>query len=96
MCFAIALGGDNRISATRCQILSQMVRIKSLIAKKGVKGQSFNQGGHANNFTARSGVQGEANEIAQGIRQRQHFRGQAALRASDGLIFKPPFAPLAF
>ena len=51
-----------------------MIGVKSFIGKESVKAQSFNQGWRTNNLAALTGMQGETNEIAQRIRQRQHFR----------------------
>jgi len=73
-----------------------MISIESLVAKESIKLQPFNQSWRTDNFAALAGVQGKPNEIAERICQRQNFRRQAALRASDGLILSPPLAPLAF
>lgn len=55
-----------------------MIGVERLVAEKGVKVQPFDQCWRTNNFTALAGMQGEAHKIAERIRERQHFRRQAA------------------
>jgi hypothetical protein len=38
----------------------------------------------------------KAHQVAERIHQGDDLGGQAATRASDGLILSPPFTPLAF
>ena len=96
VCDTICFRWDDGLRALVTQYLPQMVCIKSLVAPKRSKLQSFNQIGHANNLASLSGKQGETDQIAQGIDQSEYFGGQAAFGPPDGVILSPPFAPLAF
>jgi hypothetical protein len=40
--------------------------------------------------------QDEVDQVAERIDQRDDLRGQPAARAPDGLVLRPPFAPVAF
>jgi len=92
----VSLCRNDDFCAAQGQVAAQVIGVEGFIAEESVEAQSFDQRRRADDLTALAGMQREANEIAQRVRQRQYFRRQAAFRAADGLILSPPFAPLVF
>jgi hypothetical protein len=60
------------------QGLTQMISIKSLVSQQCTECQAFNQIRHADDLSALTGKKIETHEIAQGIREGEHFGRQSA------------------
>src|SRR5215212_3902828 len=69
------------------------VAVESGVADQRVEGEPVNERRHADRVEALPWQEHKAHEIAERIRERQDFGGQAAFGAADGLARSPPFAP---
>ncbi len=69
---------------------------KALSAIKPPNSRPLIRGRDADSVKAMAGEQDEPHQVPKRVGQREDFRGPAALRLANGLIFGPPFAPCAW
>lgn len=60
------------------EVFTQMIGIEGLVGPHGIKLQAVNQIRHPDNLTALAWERLEANEVAQGVGERQNLCGQSA------------------
>src|ERR1700712_2523921 len=93
---AVGFRWNHRDGATLVEVRAQPIGVERFIAQQGIEADTGNERSNPDDVVALSRQQDEADEVAQGIDQRDDFARQVATRASDGMLFSPPFAPLAF
>ena len=76
---AVTLCGDDRGSVALFEVVPQVIGIECLVCHQGLERQAFNQIVNTDNLTALAWKQFEADQIAQGVGERENFRGQSAL-----------------
>src|SRR5215204_2974621 len=69
------------------------VAVESGVADQRREGEPVHERRHADRVEALPWQEHKAHEIAERIRERQDFGGQAAFGAADGLALSPPLAP---
>ena len=85
--------GDDNLGASFVKFVDDPVRIERLVGNKALELDILDQRRNTDGIVAVSRQQDEADQIAEGIGQRQDFRSQAAFGVADGLALSPPFAP---
>ena len=86
-------GNDCRC-ATGIQLGEQPAVVKCFVRQESAKRHSLDQGRHSLAVVGLSREQEEANEITQGVHQCHDLCGQPAAGSANGLMLRPPFAPL--
>src|SRR5215218_9352183 len=94
--FAAGFGRDHGDGAAGVEVRPDPVHVERLIAEQGVEIQTLDQRRHADGVVPLAGQRHEAHQVAECVNQGDDLGGQAAARASNGLVPGPPFAPLAF
>ena len=72
----------------------EVIGVISSIGDDDIGGHTVDERSGLRGVTGLAGGQGEANRTSQAANGEVDLGGQAAARASDGLIVSPPFAPL--
>ena len=93
---AVALRRYDGSSAPFMQLHPQLVAVEGLVAEEGAERQALDQRRHTLAVVPLARQQDEVDQVAERIDQRDDLRGQPAARAPDGLVLRPPFAPVAF
>ena len=93
---AVALRWYDRRRTTFAQLRPQLVVVKGLVAEEGAERQALDQRCHTLAVVPLARQQDEVDQVAERIDQRDDLGGQPAARAPDGLVLRPPFAPVAF
>src|ERR687885_217486 len=93
---AVGLGRDHRDGTAIVEVRPEPVGVEGLVAEQSAKGDALDQRRHADAVVPLAGQQDEAHQVAERIDQGDDLGGQPTPRPADGLILRPPFAPLAF
>src|SRR6185312_14222766 len=75
------------------QVRDDIVAVEGRVADQRVEGEPVDERRHAHRVEPLPRQEHEAHEIAERVRERRDFGGQAAFRAANGLARGPPFAP---
>ena len=85
--------GDDHLGAAFIQLSDDPVRVEGRVGDQSLERDVLDERGDPNRVMALARQQHEADQVAQGLGERQDLGGQAALGLADGLAFSPPFAP---
>ena len=91
----IALGGDDRKSATSLHRGDNSVCVVGLVRNDILNRQTLDQFDGRNTVVDLAAGQFQANGVAQGVDDSMDFGCQATTTASYGLGLVPPFPPVA-
>ncbi len=87
---------DDDLRLALVQVFDDPVGIESIVSDQAPEFEALDQGRDADSVKAMAGEQDEPHQVPKRVGQREDFRGPAALRLANGLIFGPPFAPCAW
>src|SRR3954453_1135659 len=83
---AVRSGRNDRGGAPIVEFPPQPVGVERLVAQQGIEADTFDERSNTHAIVALPWQQDEADEVAQGVDQRDYFGRQTASRASDGII----------
>src|SRR5258707_12566006 len=89
------MGGDDCVGLLGADTVAEMIGIIGGGGEDMLGGQSVDEGMGLRDVVALTAGEGETHRQAQAAHRHVDLAGQAATRASNGLIFCPPFAPAA-
>src|SRR6202034_3323431 len=84
---------NHDLGAALVEVGDDAIAVEGLIGDQRAELDPGDQRWHTDRVEALSRQQGESNEVAERIRERENFGGHAPLGAADGLALSPPFAP---
>src|SRR5688500_10715435 len=84
--------GDDDPRTALVEVFDDPVRIEGFVGDQRAEFNVLDQRGNANRVVTLSGQEDEADQIAEGIGQREGLGGPAAFRLASGLALIPPFA----
>jgi hypothetical protein len=93
--FAIRFGGDYGKRSALMQFGTQGIVVEGLVGDKCGDINACDERLSADAVVPLAGKKNEADEVAQGVDERDDLGRQAATRFADRLILSPPFAPVA-
>src|ERR1700754_550808 len=85
--------GDDDLSAALVKVGNDVVAVESLVSNQGAKLDPVDERRHADGIEAMARQEDEADQVAEGVGEREDFGGHATLGAAYGLALSPPFAP---
>lgn len=85
--------GDDDPRTALVEVFDDPVRIEGFVGDQRAEFNVLDQRGNANRVVTLSGQEDEADQIAEGIGQREDLGRPAAFRLAYGLALSPPFAP---
>jgi hypothetical protein len=94
--FTVTLRRDHGLGATLLQFRPQLVVVEGLVTKKSGERQVLEQRRNTLAVVSLIRQQDEVDQIAQCVDESEDLRCQAAARAPNSLVLRPPFAPVAF
>ena len=84
---------DDDLGAALVEVGYDGIAIEGLVGDEAVKGETVDERSDADRIETMAGHENEADEIAEGVGQRQNFGRHAAFGPADSLALRPPFAP---
>ena len=85
---------NDRLDVAAGQTFAQPVRVERLVADQGQARDAVHENVKTRDVVTLARQQHEAEQIAERIDKRRNLRRQAAARLADGLLLRPPFAPV--
>ena len=91
---AVYFGRDDRLRTAVGQLGSQPIEIEGLVGQACLELDRLDEWLDAHAVMTLTGQENEAGQIAERVDQCHDLGRQAATRSADGLIPRPPFAPV--
>src|SRR5215217_2721337 len=92
--FAIRFRRDDGLGLRFAKQFTQTIVVEPFVCQQRLHVDAFDQVGCCDAVVALSGKQSEAGKVSERIDEGDDLCRQAAGRASDGLMARPPFAPM--
>src|SRR5215218_1003431 len=84
---------NHDLGAALVQVRDDLVAVERRVGDQRPKGEPVDERRHADRVEPLSRQKHKAHEVAERVRERQDFGGQAAFGAANSLARSPPFAP---
>lgn len=91
---AIRFRWDDSLGLRLAEQFTQTIVVEPLVSQQRLHVDAFDQVGRCDTVVALSGQQNETGEVSERIDNSDDLCRQAAARATDGLMARPPFAPM--
>lgn len=93
---AVRFRWDDGGGTAHIEFCEQPIGIKCPVGQESIKGQAIDERFDALHVVSLTRQEYEVSQVSEGVDQSNDLGGQTAARATDGLILRPPLAPLAF